>query len=158
MNDVKKHSTNLGKTIRDNAPIAISEFKELAGYIKSIKENRSKLETLEVSRTTQVLAPATQGCMAYRGPMVSTPGSEAEWVDVVGRKKKDKKRPNYQDGAQVKDKGKRKRRRTISEAVLIKPATGSSFAEVVRNIRADVKPEDMAVDIRAIKTTRQGDV
>lgn len=68
------------------------------------------------------------------------------------------KSPNYQHGDHVNHKIKGKRGRTISDAVLIKTATGLSFAYVVRDIRAHVKPENMAVDIRVIKTTHQGDV
>ena len=44
------------------------------------------------------------------------------------------------------------------DAVLIKPAQGRSFSEVLAGIRKDVKPETAGAVIRSVRKTRSGDV
>ena len=44
------------------------------------------------------------------------------------------------------------------EAVLIKPANGKSYAEVLGKIRQKIKPEETEAEIRSIRRTRTGDV
>ena len=49
-------------------------------------------------------------------------------------------------------------RRKRPEAVLIKPADGKSYAEVLGKIRQKIKPEETEAEIRSIRRTRTGDV
>lgn len=44
------------------------------------------------------------------------------------------------------------------EAVIIKPMKGKTYADVLKDIRTKVKPEDDAADIRSIRQTRDGAV
>lgn len=54
--------------------------------------------------------------------------------------------------------GQLKKRKPQREALLIKPAQGKSYAEVLREIRAKVNPTDTRTEIRAIRRTRSGEV
>ncbi|XP_033222480.1 uncharacterized protein LOC117176348 [Belonocnema kinseyi] len=51
-----------------------------------------------------------------------------------------------------------KRRRTRPEAVLIKPTGNRNYADVLKQIRSTVKPEESNVIIKSIRKTRQGHV
>lgn len=58
-------------------------------------------------------------------------------------------------------KGNRRNRRQINpkdryEAVIIKPAEGHSFADVLKNMRENVKPEEAEVAVRSIRKTKTG--
>lgn len=55
----------------------------------------------------------------------------------------------------------RKKSRQIklrTEALLIKPAQGRTYSEVLSQIRQSVKPEETETEIRAVRQTRSGDV
>lgn len=53
---------------------------------------------------------------------------------------------------------KTKRRKLPREALLIKPAEGKTYAEVLREIRTKVNPADTETVVRAIRRTRSGEV
>lgn len=46
--------------------------------------------------------------------------------------------------------------KTRTEAILIKPSTGRSFAEVLSNHRSKTKPEDPEEEIKVIWCSRDG--
>ena len=52
----------------------------------------------------------------------------------------------------------RKKARKRPEAVLITLAGGMKYADVVKDIRMKVKPEEIGVEVRAVKETRAGNV
>lgn len=41
-------------------------------------------------------------------------------------------------------------------AVLIKPAEGKTYAELLKGVKAQVKPSDHQTDIRSIRKTKEG--
>ena len=43
-----------------------------------------------------------------------------------------------------------------SEAVIIQPTEGNSFADVLKNMRTNVKPEEAEVAVRSIRKTKTG--
>ena len=56
-------------------------------------------------------------------------------------------------------KGKKERRKIVkerSEAVIIHPTEGRSYADVLRNIRSKIKPEAWGIAIRAVRKTKTG--
>lgn len=59
-----------------------------------------------------------------------------------------------------RNKAGRKRRPVIprerSEAVIIRPAEGHSFADVLKNLRENIKPEETEVAVRSIRKTKTG--
>ncbi|XP_046684980.1 uncharacterized protein LOC124370722 [Homalodisca vitripennis] len=51
---------------------------------------------------------------------------------------------------------KEERRNTRPDAVLIRPTTGKSYADLLKDIRSKIKPEDLGAEVRAIRPTRTG--
>lgn len=92
------------------------------------------------------------------------------WIEV--RSKKDRRpleranpaaqEPGKQEMASSQRKRKKRGRRSKPkhklDALLIKPAQGKSFAEVLREIRSQAKPEESGTEVRAIRQTRAGHV
>lgn len=48
------------------------------------------------------------------------------------------------------------RKKTRPDAVLIRPTTGKSYADLLKDIRSRIKPEDSGAEVRAIRPTRTG--
>lgn len=51
-----------------------------------------------------------------------------------------------------------KRRRLRPEALIIKPAQGTSYADVLEEIRSKVRPQESETEVQSIRRTRTGDV
>lgn len=54
---------------------------------------------------------------------------------------------------------KKKRRKEIkdrSDALVVKPREGHSYAEILKNLKENVKPDEAEVDVRSIRKTRDG--
>ena len=91
--------------------------------------------------------------------------AKTEWSQVVGRKAR-KERPQDQEGplarrrenhnVEQKNLPRKPRKRQRRKALLIKLADGKTYAEVLRNIRMKVKPEETTTDIRSIRQTKNG--
>ncbi|XP_033231714.1 uncharacterized protein LOC117182718 [Belonocnema kinseyi] len=52
----------------------------------------------------------------------------------------------------------RKRRKIPREAIAINPAAGKKYADVLKEVQANVKPDDHGVSVKSIRQTRTGDV
>ena len=48
--------------------------------------------------------------------------------------------------------------RYFANFVLIKPASGQTFADILRGIRTNVKPEESGAVVRSIRQTRTGGI
>uniref|UniRef100_T1HVK9 CCHC-type domain-containing protein n=1 Tax=Rhodnius prolixus TaxID=13249 RepID=T1HVK9_RHOPR len=95
-----------------------------------------------------------------------------EWTEVRSRKGREvQKDSDLQlsrevQPARAKSKKKTKKnknkkttqKRPLSDALLIKPAEGKSYAEVLGEIRGKVKPEDTETEVKCIRQTRTGDI
>ncbi|XP_033225976.1 uncharacterized protein LOC117178661 [Belonocnema kinseyi] len=126
--------------------------------------DQSSAERTPVSNTkrkrpaTNTPSPSSEEMLRpTKKPQVS--GATQEWVDVPKKKKKrDRKAQADTAEAGKRDSRRKKRRRTRPEAVIIQPVVGRSYAEVVTDIKKSVNPEDMGVEIKAIRKTLQGGV
>ena len=56
------------------------------------------------------------------------------------------------------NKGTRRHGRKLPEAILIKPVNGKSYAEVLKDLKTKVKPEDAEVALRAVRKTKNGSI
>ena len=76
-----------------------------------------------------------------------------EWVEVSakkGRRKKRKNKPEEKKPAQSEP--------PRSEAILIKPSEGVSYAAILKNLKSRVNPDELGAKIRAIRETRTKDL
>lgn len=104
---------------------------------------------------------------------VATPTEESrgKWIEDPRTRKKAKKKAKAESNAKTAkestgpkpttdsrhDKGQSKKR-IRPDAVLIKPVGGKSYADLVKQIRSTVKPEETNTEIRAIRQTKTGGV
>ncbi|KAI4459379.1 cleavage stimulation factor subunit 2 [Holotrichia oblita] len=59
---------------------------------------------------------------------------------------------------QNKNKHKNRNTKPRLDALLVKPAQGKSYAEVLRELRSNAKPEETGTEIKAVRKTRAGDM
>ncbi|XP_046687469.1 uncharacterized protein LOC124373122 [Homalodisca vitripennis] len=95
--------------------------------------------------------------------------AQGTWAEVTRRGKKKKvlqnpgvttkeaQKPQDRDGPKNSHR-KTKRRRQRTKAVLVQPAEGRTYADLLKEIKAKVNPTETGVDIKSIKQTRQGGV
>ena len=80
-----------------------------------------------------------------------------EWTKVLSKKTKRSDKPRNETGAVNLDKKqaelnheaqkKSRSRKTRTEAVIIKPSDGKSYAEILKVIKANVKPEEAKTEV-----------
>lgn len=133
------------------------------------------------ARQTAVFSPQEEEeRRKKRAQATATPSDQATWTTVVGRKAKTKRlekpaQSNAQPAASKpqgtetpqsaskkargKNKG-RKRRwpRARTCAVVIQPAPGKTYADVLSVVRQKVRPEEMETKVRQIRQTQSGGV
>lgn len=85
------------------------------------------------------------------------------WTQVLSKRKR-KKKAKASEGTPARaaetaapSQGVRKKKRR-REAILIKPAQGKSYAEVLGAIRKEANPESTGTEIRSVRQTRAGEV
>ena len=89
-----------------------------------------------------------------------------DWVAVKSRKgrkqpKQQQQQPQKEQPQQQQRKQKTKKKEkkgTKPDAIVLKPADGKSYADILSTIRKAVKPEESGVEIRSIRQTRAGQV
>lgn len=122
---------------------------------EELKQGITIMENKELTRTSLVTHEMEE--------------DQETWEEVLPKKKRKERKPEDTPMEQVRndfkniavsDSGKRpySKLRSRSEAVIIKPLKGKTFADVLKDIRNKVKPEDNAADIRSIRKTRDGAV
>ena len=89
-----------------------------------------------------------------------------KWSKVLSKKEKRLDKPRNQAGVVTPGKKPpvpkqdtqkmRRSKRTRTEAVIIKPSDGKSYAEILKVIRGNVKPEETKREVKAIRQTRNG--
>ncbi|XP_033221089.1 uncharacterized protein LOC117175492 [Belonocnema kinseyi] len=85
--------------------------------------------------------------------------SPLEWKEVTGRKKKADKaeRKTHAEGQTNNVQRRREKRiKTRTEAIIIKPAEGKTYAQVLGEIRGNFKPENTNTVVKSIRQTRAG--
>ncbi|XP_039233235.1 uncharacterized protein LOC120322245 isoform X3 [Drosophila yakuba] len=76
-----------------------------------------------------------------------------------GKKESNTKEADVRHSGAEKTKNKPSARtRTRPEAVLVRPAEGKSYAEVLCNLRKNLKPEDSDSNIQSVRKTKSGDM
>ena len=91
------------------------------------------------------------------GKKHKTDEQEEDWQTVTNRRDKNRNRITSRLGDIVSNGDQKHAKKKIrSEAMLIKPKAGYSYAEVLQNLRSKVKPEESNVKIRAVRKTRNG--
>ena len=77
---------------------------------------------------------------------------EEKWVEVPSRKKLKKKKRKKAENTLKKNS------RPRSEAVLIKPEEGMSYASILRELKKSVNPEELGATVQGIRETRSRDL
>ena len=80
------------------------------------------------------------------GPKASN--KEEEWVEV----------PNKKDPGRRKERSLPKHSRPRPEAVLIKPAEGTSYASILRKLKNHVNPDELGATVQGIREMRSKDL
>ena len=88
--------------------------------------------------------------------------SEEKWTvanSKKGRKQQQqqlqKQQPQQQQQKQIQEK---KPKGTKLDAIVLKPAEGKTYADILSTIRTAVKLEDSGIEVRSIRQTRAGQV
>lgn len=154
----------------------ISQLEELLDIIKNYRtswknvekereSSRRAIKKIISNPETDVPTPAaTKNKRSASSPADGNPGKKA-------REKPSESKPgdnitscpnvkNIDSAKASKDDRKKKKRprkpKRRSEAVVIKPCEGHSYADVLRNLRQNVRPEDSDVAVRSISKTKAG--
>lgn len=84
------------------------------------------------------------------------PNQTDGWRQQISRK--ERKGARKKDGNEKGSKTLNKKKKVRPDAILIKSNTGKTFAEVLRAVRQQVKPEDTETEILRVRKTKTGDV
>lgn len=169
------------KNISMDVKTGISELEELLDITGDYRRNWKSAERDRQVSENMVMKNTLSSIIDGSSTTPKTPtnkriaSSPAE--TRPGKKKKEKApekkqvasamEPPRLDGKEVshiskrrQNEAERKRRPTIprgrSDAVIIRPTEGHSFADVLKNLRSNVKPEETEVAVRSIRKTKTG--
>lgn len=176
-NDVKIGLMELADTI-DGITYYRSSWKKAEAELQKTSEPQQQKPVGEATPETPVLSenkkrPASSP-VEKQGKRLREENTPEEWKKQGSRrekrqKQKDKKEELRRQAVAVTahpvaapptltQKKPKRRGRTRPEALLIKPAGGRSYAEVLGEIRSKAKPEDSETEVKAIRQTRSGGV
>lgn len=165
---------NKQRNINMDVQNGVSELEELFDVIgnyrrnwkaaeKERQESRNTPAAFKVSKTLsrEETAPASKNKRAASSPADSNPGKKQKETNT--REEVEVKEPKRQV-ANATRKPKRaprkkkrpKRLKSRPEAVIIKPQEGHSFADVLKTLRQNVKPEETDVAVQSIRKTKTG--
>ena len=96
----------------------------------------------------------------------STDPGEEGWEKVEKKKAKKKKKKKKKNEKKTEESKKRTspktkvevKKRAMTEAIVLKPSDGKTYAEILSGIKGRVNPSDHAAEIKSIRRTRTGDV
>lgn len=169
-----KAATLRQKSIGNDVKEGISELEELLDIVdhcrkswgkmeKEARQSRvfkatpiSNIETVKETPTARPKRPASSPTVNVSGkkPREEEPG---KWQKVSKKRKPQKP---LEEAKKTKEKNPARQRREgrrgpKTEAVLIQPTEGHSYAEVLKNLRSNIQP-DQAGNVCAIRKTRTG--
>lgn len=186
INVIKTMKTAIGR--QKNVSMDVKNgLKELEEAVDTISDCRSKWKKAEMEAEARPDSTKLSGTnhQAAGGTTKSTEAtkthsSENEWTkDRAGKRKqvREEKKAATKDvhtrqqqkiaGGEKKDEAINKKKKTKTknrqtkprlDALLVKPAQGKSYAEVLRELRAKAKPEESGTEIKAVRKTRKGDM
>ncbi|XP_031781360.1 uncharacterized protein LOC116416573 [Nasonia vitripennis] len=96
-----------------------------------------------------------------KAPSTSNKTAEAQkpWQLAAGRKAKKKEKKNQeQDQPQQLRKKAEKTPRRRGDAIVVRPEPGKTYAEILGQIKARVKPEELNTEVKYLSKTKEGGV
>lgn len=160
--DVIKHYRQLWKT---------TESQRAKEELEKIKPTSNQPQAENTPLTAHSKRPATSPAVSDVTKR-SREGEPHAWQTVTRRKQKPAAEKELnpddatmevtdenqkQDRTKMRKRGKRKPQpRKRLDAVLIKPAEGKSYAEVLQQLKRSVKPEEAEVTVRSVRKTKDG--
>lgn len=120
---------------------------------------RSLITPIRASSKRAASSPAENQCATPTDKRIKDLASPPTWTEVTNRKKKIE-RPTQLSHAEwqavKQQKRKEKTGKLRSEALLIKPLQGKTFAQVLGDIRGSITPEDTDTVVTSIRQTKTG--
>lgn len=178
-----KTTTNTQKDIKTNVELAsknIAEILKIRTEIREIKnkaqpekvdpkipheqqgqiarplEKRRREESTPSPNNSPYIQPRKKLQAAASSPWITVP-AKGRWE----RKERDKVTEMSQvthTTSQNVARGLRRKERPRPEAILISLIEGKKYADVLRDIKANVKPDDMGIKVSSIRETRKGGI
>lgn len=157
------------KSINMDVKKGVSELDELLDVIhhhriswkRAEKEQRAQKTRQVVLEQQDVTTPVTskrQAGSPAQGENIKKHKTEEEkkldWQTVRRKKPKKPKEPKKQKPGKSEDKVRTRKPKT--DAFIIKPTDGHSYAEVLKNLRSKLNPEKAEVNIKTIRRTKDG--
>lgn len=150
--DVKNGLIFLEGAIETLESLRVSIIDQENNIKNSTDESRS--QTFQAPSYSEALS-SSSGVNSYpaQGQNLSETGA---WI--IPKNKKNKKSHPYKDESEekIKKRNTQKRIKTRPDALLIKPATGKSYSDVLREMRSQVVPDN--VKVHSLRRTKNGDV
>lgn len=156
----------------------VSELEELFDIISSYRRNwknaekekensLSAVENLERANKSDDTPTTSHKKRNASSPAANRPGKKMKERVLANIQAAAKDRPKSDENnpktnklpkkGDVRKKSTRKRRER-AEAVIIRPTEGHSYAEVLKNLRSNAKPEETDVAVRCIRKTKTGSI
>lgn len=127
----------------------------------------SSLSAIERGKRPATSPPLQLGNNAKKKKDDSSRETESIWTEVVGNKKRKRQKRKNKEMKLAQSENpkpvrtnsaKRQRRKTKPDAILLKPAEGKTYADIVGAIHANVKPSEMGIDVKSVRRTKSGGV
>ena len=174
MKNSTKVQRNVNSTGQDGLPVLEEKVSELLDAKRTCGLVRGRLALLIVEPAQ---ATPTGG---KKRSATSPPIPLSEWIEVTKKAKKTKKKPSTETEGRKKDiaeqpkstapqlrpkevparadSGRKKWKAAKSDAIILKPASGKTFADILSTVRSTVEPEKCGVELRSVRRTRAGEV
>uniref|UniRef100_A0A6M2DQ35 Putative myosin-2 heavy chain-like protein panstrongylus lignarius n=1 Tax=Xenopsylla cheopis TaxID=163159 RepID=A0A6M2DQ35_XENCH len=118
----------------------------------------------EDNRRNNVVKDSRKETLSPTSPASFTEVNGGGWQQVSRKKKK--KQVSCDNGASSGEdapannllKPNKKRRKARTQAILIKPSSGRTYADILKDIKGKVKPEEIGIDVKSIRQTKEGGV
>lgn len=102
--------------------------------------------------------PTSDSCMETEGEDTFTVAQSRRARQRKKAAKRKEQKAKVTETAQSKDEPRRRRRRPRPEAILIMPAEGQTYADTLKAVRTNAKPEESGTEIKAVRKTRDGGI
>lgn len=163
-----REAINKQRNISRDVQTGVSELDELldviADYRRNWKAAEKERQANNLPRIEQMmcLPPQTPQASQYKrsapSPVETNPEKRHKKKAVDTSKNVIPIRTQAEDDAKWKivSKNRKKKAKNRPDAVIIKPSSGHSYSDVLKNIRQNVRPEETEVAIRSISKTKTG--
>ena len=183
MVEALKAQPNIKHTIKKGLPRIVDQLEELESAVKSELQTAQQAARLftparrRAMSTTAAEGTPTEPVRDKKRGASSPPNmdtrkkpskkekvdpSEEKWTianSKKGRKQQQqqlqKQQPQQQQQKRIHEK---KPKGAKLDAIVVKPAEGKTYADILSTIRTTVKPEDSGIEVRSIRQTRAGQV